>query len=121
MRRKSITLILMVSMILSLVGCSVGTEKNPVGSSQEIELIDPVNAEVSYEEAAIRDLYDATVYAATVLPVIREYSPEYGFTFGALGASEGEQVKAGQQLVSANTEAIDEQIKAKKEIGRAHV
>ena len=115
MRRKSITLILMVSMILSLVGCSVGTEKNPVGSSEEIELIEPVNAEVSYEEAAIRDLYDATVYAATVLPVIREYSPEYGFTFGALGASEGEQVKAGQQLVSANTEAIDEQIKAKKE------
>ena len=78
----------------------------------QIELVEPVNAEVSFEEAAIRDMYDATVYAATVLPVVREYAPEYAFEFGAFGAFEGEAVKKGQQLVSANTESIDEQIKA---------
>ncbi|MCR5499332.1 MAG: hypothetical protein K6F31_02915 [Acetatifactor sp.] len=114
MRRKSISLILIASMILSLAGCGA-TGNAPAESEEQIELVEPVNAEVSFEEAAIRDMYDANVYAATVLPVVREYAPEYAFEFGAFGAFEGEAVKKGQQLVSANTESIDEQIKAKKE------
>ncbi|MBO4750731.1 MAG: hypothetical protein J5546_10470 [Lachnospiraceae bacterium] len=114
MRKKSIALILIASMILSLAGCG-GAGKEPTVSEEQIELVDPVNAEVSFEEAAIRDMYDASVYAASVLPLVREYAPEYTFEFGSFGAFEGETVKKGQQLVSANTESIDEQIKAKKE------
>ncbi|MBO5986492.1 MAG: hypothetical protein J6Q02_06810 [Lachnospiraceae bacterium] len=114
MRRKSISFILIASMILSLAGCGA-TGNAPTEPEEQIELLEPVNAEVSFEKAAIRDMYDATVYAATVLPVVREYAPEYAFEFGAFGAFEGETVKKGQQLVSANTESIDEQIKAKKE------
>ena len=116
MRRKSITLLLIGSMIVSLAGCSVGTGKaEPAKASQEIELIEPVNAEVSYEEAAIRNMYAASVYAATVVPYVQEYAAEYAFAFGSYGAYSGETVKAGQQLISSNTENIDEQIKTKKE------
>ena len=117
MRRKSITLLLIGSMILSLAGCSVGSGKaEPVKATQEIELIEPVNAEVSYEEAAIRNMYAASVYAATVVPYVQEYGAEYAFTFGSYGAYLGETVKKGQQLISSNTESIDEQIKTKKEL-----
>ena len=116
MRRKSVTLLLIGSMLLSLAGCSVGAgSTEPAKVSEEIELIEPVNAEVSFEEAAVRNLYAASVYAATVVPYVREYAAEYAFAFGSYGAYPGETVKAGQQLISSNTESIDEQIKAKRE------
>ena len=51
MRRKSVTILLVGSMILSLAGgCTVNTG-NGGKSGSSVELIDPVNAEVSYEEA----------------------------------------------------------------------
>ncbi len=116
MRRKSVKLLLIASMILSLTGCSFGTAADaPKASSEEIVLVDPVNAEVSLETVATRNLYNANVYAATVLPVVREYAPDYAFNFSSYGAFLGDTVKVGQQLVSANTEKVDEDIKNKKE------
>ena len=110
------TLLLIGSMLLSVAGCTPAAGERDAGSpSAEIQLIEPVNAEVTVEAAARRNLYDAAVYGATVLPYVQEYGPEYAFTFHSFGAFWGEAVKKGQQLVSANTESIDDQIKAKNE------
>lgn len=115
MRRKSITLLLIGSLILSLVGCSGQGTDGPAGPSQEIELIDPVSAPVSFEEAKTRNLYSASVYAATVVPYVEEYSPDYAFQFGYGTAFYGDEVKKGQELIKADTTAMDEQIKAQQE------
>lgn len=114
MRKRGLTLLLIGSLIFSLTGCGAqGQEEETV--PQQIELIEPVNAQTSYETAAKRNLYGATVYAATVIPYIEEYSAENGFLFGSYGAFLGETVKKGQVLLSSDTTNVDEQIKAKRE------
>ena len=114
MRRKSITLLLIGSLVLSLAGCGE-TNSQPVASGQQIELIEPVNAQQSYEIASKRNIYGSTIYAATVIPYIEEYSTETGFTFGSYGAFLGEEVKQGQVLITSDTTSMNEQIKNKKE------
>ncbi|MBP5281487.1 MAG: HlyD family efflux transporter periplasmic adaptor subunit [Lachnospiraceae bacterium] len=109
------TLILIGSLVLSLVGCGADNAGKTGTESAQIELIDPVNAEVSFEEVMSRTLYDASIYAATVVPYVEEYSAEYAFGFGSYGAYFGEAVSASQEIIKANTDSIDEQIKAKKE------
>ncbi len=115
MRRKSVTLLLIGSLVLSMAACTAGGENPGTAASAQIELVDPVNAEISYEEAARRNLYDTKIFAATVVPYIEEYSADYAFQFGSYGAYYGEKVKAGQELILADTENIDKQIKEKKE------
>ena len=114
MRKKSMTLLLIGSLILSLAGCG-RTESEVPKTSEQVELIEPVNAQVAYEVAARRNMYDAAVYPASVIPYIEEYSASSGFAFGAYGAFLGETVKKGRVLLSSDTTNVDEQIKAKKE------
>jgi len=114
MRKKSMTLLLIGSLILSLAGCG-RTESEVPKTSEQVELIEPVNAQVAYEVAARRNMYDAAVYPASVIPYIEEYSASSGFAFGAYGAFLGETVKKGRVLLSSDTTKVDEQIKAKKE------
>lgn len=114
MRKKCLTILLIGSLVLSMAGCGAAGGDVP-GQSREIELIEPVNAQVTYEVAARRNMYDAAVYSATVIPYIEEYSATNGFVFGSYGAFLGEAVKKGQVLLSSDTTNVDEQIKAKKE------
>lgn len=100
--------------MLSLAGCGQGNAQ-PAAPSQQIELIEPVNAQQSYELAAKRSIYGSTVYAATVVPLIEEYSTETGFVFGSYGAFLGEEVQKGQVLITSDTTSMNEEIKNKKE------
>lgn len=113
MRRKSFALILIGSLVLSLASC--GGEGVPVPSGQQIELIEPANAEQSYETAVKRDIYGSSIYAASVIPYIEEYSAAKSFSFGSYGAFLGEEVKKGQVIITSDTTSINERIKAKQE------
>ena len=113
MRRKSFALVLIGSLVLSLAGCTE-TNVQPVTPSQQIELVEPVNAEQSYEVATKRNIYGATIYAASVVPRVEEYSATSGFWFGSYGAFLGEEVKKGQILITSDTTSMNDQIKEKK-------
>lgn len=115
MIRKSLTFVLIGSLVLSLAGCGTGNGSASTAQPEEIELIDPVGTTVSFEEAARRNLYNVSVFAANVFPHVEEYSAEYSFRFSSYGAYYGESVSKGQELIKADTDYVDEQIKNKKE------
>lgn len=96
-----------------LLGCGNKTQA-PV-TNQEIELIEPVEAESSYEVAARRTLYDASVHAATVVPYLEEYSADVNMTFEKYGAYPGEQVQKGDTLIQSDASEIDKRIEDKIE------
>lgn len=120
MRKKRIVSIMLVgimlmgSLILSLAGCAAQTGESNA-QTQEIELLEPVNAQVGYEVAQVRSLYQATQYGAIVIPYVEECVPQNNMYFGYYDALPGEAVKKGQQIIVSDTEKADEQIKEKQE------
>ena len=109
MRRKMIlSLLLSVGLALSATGC--GKEEIKQSAGEDIQLIEPVNVTVNYEEAEYRNLYDAEVYSATVVPYIEEYSSEDGMVFHHYGAYPGEAVEKGDTLIHSDPEAINKKI-----------
>ena len=119
MRKNSIKVLAMaLSMTLGLSACT-GQQPDPVPtqSTEPIALVEPIGSTVNYETVNRRNLYNATVLAATVTPSIKEYTFEKDSVFGEYKAYLGQQVKSGDVIVSANTDALDEQIKnLKKQI-----
>lgn len=113
-RKSLIGLLLIGSMILSLTGCGEGN-KAPSVQTEQIELLEPVSASAVYEEAALRSLYGASVYAASVFPYTEEYTAVNALLFRDYKAYPGEKVKKGQEIIASDTTNIDEQIKNKEE------
>lgn len=105
---------LMGSLILSLAGCA-GQTGESLAQTQEIELLEPVNAQVGYEVAQVRSLYQAAQYGAIVIPYVEECVPQNNMYFGYYDALPGETVKKGQQIIVSDTERADEQIKDMQE------
>lgn len=109
MRRKIIiSLLLSASLVLSFTGC--GKEEAKQSAGENVELIEPVNVTVNFEEAQYRNLYDAKVYSATVVPYVEEYSSEDGMVFHHYGAYPGEAVAKDSTLIHSDPEAIDKKI-----------
>ncbi len=102
-------------LVIGLCGCG-GQEPAP---KQEIELLDPVDTASACEAAARRNLYDAKVLSALVCPETEEYSPETDMSFQAYDVYPGEEVKAGQALLHADTESLDAQIESMEETIRS--
>lgn len=116
MKKKNGNRLLILGMAILLAGCG-NTAGEAVEEKDAIELIEPVNAETGYEEAAVRNLYKANMYAATVVPYIEEYSTDKDLNFksyGAFAAYAGDQVKKGQVLVRSDTTELDKQIEDKE-------
>ncbi len=111
-KRKSVCMFLIVSMLLSFTGCS---ETAVVTTTEPIELIEPVNAVANTEMVATRNLYDKTIYSAIVYPQVTEYSFGKDAQVAGYAAFLGEEVSAGEALVHADTKALKEQIEAKEE------
>ncbi len=111
-RKQGLSLLLAAALIFSLCGCNATVEE---ASGKEIELIEPVNAVSNTEAAAYRNLYDVTVYSATVYPVVREYSFAGETQIEGFGAFLGEKVLKGEALAYGSTETIDGQIEAMEE------
>ena len=105
--KKLISAALSLCLILSFGGCG----KETAALSEEIpELLEPVGVAQSFEEAAVRTLYDAKVYPAMVCPEVKEYAAESSMSFEDYDAFPGETVKKGQRLLHGNTENVDRSI-----------
>ncbi len=109
-KTKIMSLLLVIGLSLSLVGCGETTTKK-TGNSSKIELIDPVSAEASTDVVTTRTMYDVVTYSGSVFPYIEEYSSLNGMTFKQYGAYPGNEVKAGQELILSDTKNADERIK----------
>lgn len=107
--------IVSVSLCVAMLfgGCGAGTGEEVL--SDNIELIEPVGSVAEYEEALYRNLYDVTVYSATVFPYVVEYGFSSDQKFNGYGALPGEKVKKNEILVYSDSESIDKQIEAMEE------
>lgn len=110
-KKKLIQLLVLCSLIGSIAGCG-STPVQDVSGSGQIVLLDPVNAASTTEAAAYRNLYDATIYSAYVIPYTEEYSFDKDISFEKYGAFPGETVSTGQSLLYSNTESVDAQIES---------
>lgn len=101
-------LLLQLSLLLLLSGC--GNNKDAYDAGADIVLLEPVGATVNYETAAYRSIYHVSTYAGGVFPVVTEYSFESAQKFAGYSVMPGEEVQAGEVLLTADTTAIDEKI-----------
>lgn len=114
MRRKKILSIWIFSCILvSLTGCRAAQVSKM--ELDKIELLEPVNTQVNIEKVAYRNLYDAKVYSATVVPVTEEYFFENNTKIEEILTYPGTEVKKGDLLVVANSDNLESQIKSTEE------
>lgn len=104
---------LVACMLTSLVGCSSAQEADKQGTNEkeeEIELLEPVNAQVNTQQVIRRNLYDTETYAAVVVPRTEEYSFEESLTIGKFFAYPGTEVAEGDVLLVADTDSMDSQV-----------
>ena len=114
MRGRSILgLILAFSLTASLWGC--GEAPRQETAAGEVALLEPVGLTSSGEAAARRNLYDASIYSATVVPYVEEYAFEEDVILDGFRAFPGEAVAGGQVLAASNTEDLDKQIEEQQE------
>lgn len=111
--KKLISILLSLSLMASLAGC--GNTGAVVDSPEAVTLLEPVNAAVSSETAACRNMYNNTIYSAYILPYVVEYSFDENVTFDSYGAFPGEKVKKGDVLIYADSDKIEDQIEKMEE------
>lgn len=80
-----------------------------------VELVDPVGVTANYVAASRQDLVVSHTYIGKVVPTVEEVSFASGQNFSRYGALPGSYVSAGDAIILASTENIDNQIKALKE------
>lgn len=110
----------MLTMIFSLAAGLAGCGETPgqeaaAGNYGEVELLEPVGLTANGEAAQYRNLYDAKVYSATVVPHVEEYAFEENVVLDNLQAFPGEAVSKGEVLVSSSTAELDRQIEQQQE------
>lgn len=104
---------LFLSMTLLIVGCAeTGQPERNNGSA--IELIEPLDDTGGLERAALRTLFDADVFSATVVPYTVEYSFEKDVKFDEFCVFPGEEVKKGSLLAKADTSSLEKTIENKE-------
>ena len=101
-------LLIQLSVLLVLSGCT-GSGKS-VDTGADIVLLEPVGAVGSYETAAYRNIYDAVTYSGGVYPVVTEYAYDTTQKFAGYDVLPGEEVSAGEILLAADLQAMDESI-----------
>lgn len=95
-----------LSLMLTLTAC--GTEAEDAGA--DITLLEPVGATLNYETVAYRSIFDVKTFSGGVYPLVTEYSYEGTQKFNGYTVLPGEEVKAGDILLAADTTAMDEKI-----------
>ena len=107
MRKNKLLILISLTICMLFTGC---TQKERLVTSQEILLIDPVNATSNLETVYERNLYDVNVYSATVFPEMIEYFFEKSIHFLSYGAFPGEYGSKNDILMYSNMEQLDKQI-----------
>lgn len=112
--RRTLALILAVSMACSLTACS-NKQANTNPTEEAIELIDPVDTAASSEKAAYRNLYDYKVLTGFVYPYIEEYSFDIDASLKEYLVTPGDSVKRGDVLINADSGNLAKQIESMEE------
>lgn len=117
-RRIAIGLAL-ACMLAETAGCG---SVQVMQDTQEIELVEPVNALASTELAAYRNLYDYKVLSGYVYPSITEYALPISASLDECLVSPGDRVESGTVLLRADDsqladsiERLEESIRQSKE------
>ena len=107
---KSLNLILISLLILSLTltGCSSSPDIEE--ETEAIELIEPVGAAQSYDYATNRSLYDSMVLSSVVVPKVASFSAERDQYFDKYEFSCGDEVNKGDSLVRFRTEEVNKEL-----------
>jgi len=111
--RRLLGLVMAAFLTTAMTGC--GETPRQAAAPQEVELLEPVGFSGSGEAAAYRNLYDAEVYSATVVPYVEEYGFEEDVVLDTLCAFPGEAVNRGEALACSSTETLDKQMKELQE------
>lgn len=69
--RRLLGLAMTAFLMTAMTGCGEAPQQAAV--TEEVKLLEPVGLSGSGEAAAYRNLYDAQVYSATVVPYVEEY------------------------------------------------
>lgn len=101
---------LVMTGVLAAAAAGCGEAPRQTVTAQEVQLLEPVGLTGSGEAAAYRNLYDAEVYSATVMPYVEEYAFEEEVALDTFCAYPGESVSRGEALAYSSTEALDKQI-----------
>lgn len=107
-RRKRIGLIAVCCIAAVMAGC--GEAAATEGTAEAVTLLEPAGLAGNGEAAACRNLYDADVYSATVVPYVEEYSFAEDIVLAEYSAFPGEAVAKGEVLAVSDTEKLDQQI-----------
>lgn len=106
-------LVLIFSLTVAMAGC--GETPSQENTAREVALLEPVGMTGSGEAAVRRNLYNAEIFSAIVVPYVEEYSFEEDVTLAEVRAFPGEQVSRGEALALSDTENLDKQIKEQQE------
>lgn len=103
---------ILLAAALGIGGCGAVETENP---SDEITLLEPVNANANTEKVMLHNLYDYEVEPGYIYPKIKEYSFLEDTTFFSYVAAPGTEVSSGSVLAKADAQGIEEQIKRVEE------
>ena len=106
--RRLLGLAMTAFLMTAMTGCGEAPQQAAV--TEEVKLLEPVGLSGSGEAAAYRNLYDAQVYSATVVPYVEEYGFEEDVVLDRICAFPGEAVSRGEALAYSSTENLDKQI-----------
>lgn len=104
--------VILLAAALGIGGCGAVETENP---SDEITLLEPVNANANTEKVMLHNLYDYEVEPGYIYPKIKEYSFLEDTTFFSYVAAPGTEVSSGSVLAKADAQGIEEQIKSVEE------
>lgn len=110
-KKRVISLIIVLIMVFSLCGCGASVSSN----EEVIELLDPVAVKVSTVKAEYRDVLEGKTYSAKVVPTVSEVTFTTAQSFLKYGALPGTEVSRGDTVLYASTASLDERIKAQRE------
>lgn len=120
-KKNIIQNLILIAMVTSLLLCACGDKaslsevENVSSEGEEIELLEPVGASLSYDVAAYRNLYDSTVFSSTVVPKISEFSTTKSQVFDRFAVSCGDVVNKQDKLVYFKTQGVDKSIRLLQE------
>lgn len=83
--------------------------------SRQMELLEPVGATATYEEAVTRNLYKSRVYSANVYPYTVEYQFAVSGEVESIDKLPGEEVKKNTTLAKLNAESLEKEIEKKQD------
>ena len=86
-----------------------------IQDTEEIELVEPVNALAGTERAARRNLYNYKVLSGYVYPSITEYSMPINASLDECLVAPGEQVESGTVLIRADSSQLADSIERLEE------